>query len=44
MHQHSQTYLELNPSKREPSTLALLAGAALALLGFWLVLVVLFSL
>lgn len=40
MHPHSLTYLELNPegaqAPREPSPLAIVCGACVALAGLWL--------
>jgi hypothetical protein len=44
MNRHSQTYRDLYPEEREPSTLAIWAGAALALFALWVFTVVLFSL
>ena len=47
MNRHSLTYIEMYPEPvktDEPHPLAILAGAALALLAFWCVTVFLFSL
>ena len=44
MNRHRLTYIELNPAEREPSPLAIVAGAALALIAFWVITVFLFSL
>lgn len=46
MSKHSLHYLDLHPEpvEREPSTLAIFAGAALALVALWCVTVFLFSL
>ena len=47
MNRHSLKYLDLHPEPvdtREPSTLAIVAGAAFALFALWCVTVFLFSL
>jgi hypothetical protein len=46
MNRHQLTYIDLHPEsiEREPSTLAIWAGAAVALLALWCVTVFLFSL
>lgn len=46
MNRHSLTYIEMypKPAEREPNPLAILAGAALALLAVWCVTCFLFSL
>ena len=46
MNRHRLTYIEMYPEplEREPSTLAIVAGAALALIAFWVITVCLFSL
>ena len=35
MNRHTQHYLDLNPQTREPRPLAIVAGAALAMLAIW---------
>jgi len=37
MSKHNQTYLELNPEPKEPSTWVIWAGAALTLAGVYIV-------
>jgi hypothetical protein len=46
MNKHQLTYIDLYPApvEREPSTLAIVAGAAVALLALWCATVFLFSL
>ncbi len=44
MNRHRQTYTEIYPAEREPSPLAIVAGAALALIALWVITVFLFSL
>jgi hypothetical protein len=46
MNRHQLTYIDLHPQplEREPSTLAIVAGAALALVALWVITVCLFSL
>ena len=46
MHRHQLTYIDLHPAPvdREPSALAIWAGAALALIAVWLITVFVFSL
>lgn len=44
MNRHALTYLELNRAEREPSPLAIVAGAALAAFALWALTFVLFSL
>jgi hypothetical protein len=46
MNRHQLTYIDLYPEpiEREPSTLAIVVGAAVALLALWCVTVFLFSL
>lgn len=46
MNRHQLTYINLHPEpvEREPSTLATVAGAAVALVALWCVTVFLFSL
>jgi hypothetical protein len=46
MNRHALTYIDLYPApiEREPSTLAIVAGAAFALVALWCVTVFLFSL
>lgn len=46
MNRHSLHYIDLHPEpvEREPSALAILAGAALALVALWIACVFLFSL
>lgn len=44
MTHHRQTYTEIYPAEREPGPLAIVAGAALALVALWAVTVFLFSL
>jgi len=46
MNRHQLTYIDLHPEpiEREPSTLAIVAGAAAALVALWCVTVFLFSL
>ena len=41
---HAQHYLDLNPQRREPSTLAIWCGAALAVLFTWAACFVAFAL
>lgn len=45
MNRHALRYVDLYPEpvEREPSTLAILAGAALALVALWIVCVFVFS-
>jgi hypothetical protein len=46
MNRHALNYIDLHPApiEREPSTLAIVAGAAFALVALWCVTVFLFSL
>lgn len=46
MNRHQLTYIDLHPAPvdREPSPLAIWAGAALALIAVWLITVFVFSL
>ena len=44
MNRHALHYLELNPAEREPHPVAIVAGAALALIALWVITVCLFSL
>jgi hypothetical protein len=46
MNRHQLTYIEMYPQplEREPSTLAIVAGAAFALVALWVITVFLFSL
>jgi hypothetical protein len=46
MNRHQLTYIDLHPQpiEREPSTLTIWAGAALALVALWCITVFLFSL
>jgi hypothetical protein len=46
MTRHALTYIDLYPQplEREPSTLAIVAGAAFALVALWVITVCLFSL
>ena len=46
MNRHALTYIDLHPEpiEREPSPLAIVAGAAFALVALWCVTVFLFSL
>ena len=44
MNKHRQTYIELNPKRKEPGPIRIIGGAALALLGMWAITVFLFTL
>lgn len=44
MNRHRQTYTEIYPAERELGPLAIVAGAALALIALWVITVFLFSL
>jgi hypothetical protein len=46
MNRHALTYIDLHPQplEREPSPLAIVAGAAFTLVAFWVTTVFLFSL
>lgn len=46
MNRHSLTYIDLHPQplEREPGPLAIVAGAALAMIALWVITVFLFSL